>query len=102
MTKKVKLAKSVEKISYLHPTDGMITLAKNKRKPKRKKGSKELAGASKMVRAMNAAQLAGAEALADRSARDDKDEKDGALKNMSSNSQRAMLKAAKVFRSKMG
>ncbi|WP_342374840.1 hypothetical protein NVS55_26385 [Myxococcus stipitatus] len=100
MVKKLKLAKSVDSISYLHPEDGMITIAKNKRKRKRRKGSKQLAGASKMMRAMSAAQLAGAEAMADRSAKADKEEKDGAIRNLASNSQRAMEKAAKVFRSK--
>ncbi|MDC0707427.1 hypothetical protein POL68_02995 [Stigmatella sp. ncwal1] len=101
MAKKLKLPKTISRVSYLHPTDGMITIVKSRRKRKRKKGSKQLAGASKMMRALNAAQLAGAQALADRQDRDDKEEKDGGLKNLPSNSHRAMLKAAKVFRDKM-
>jgi hypothetical protein len=102
MAKKLKLPKSISRVSYLHPTEGMITLVKNRRKRKRKKGSKQMAPAAKMMRAVNAAQLAAAQTMADRSARDDKDEKDGAIKNLPSNSHRAMLRAAKVFRNKMG
>ena len=101
MAKKLNLPKSISRVSFLHPTEGMITVVKNKRKRKRKKGSKGLSGASKMMRASNAAQLAMAQALVDRQERDDKDEKDGGLLNQAANQQRAMMKAAKVFRNKM-